>query len=284
MQGLRKRRIIEWLIFLAVLVALILAFALLPIPGGIDWETFYGAAQRIWTGQPIYGEMVSWHSHFYNPPWVAVILAPLGLLPFDWGWAVVSAATLLLVAAVMRRWRGGTIRLILALLSPPVLYIILHGEIDGLVLAGVLLPREWWVLAALTKPQVTLGLLFGIPRSRWLPAAAITAAVLIVSLLWFGNWPLALIRQPRPLLEQSWNLWMGLWPFQVPVGVMLILLGLSRQDERLLLAASPFLSPYATTSSLLGPFIAVLLFLKDWQAAVVWFSWWAAVAYRGLGF
>jgi hypothetical protein len=284
MQSLDKRRITEWLIVLGMLLGLVLAFALLPIPGGIDWETFYGAAQRVWTGQAIYGEMVSWHSHFYNPPWVAVILAPLGLLPSDWGWAIISAGSLVLVAAVVRRWQGGVVRMILALASPPVLYIILHGEIDALVLAGVLLPQQWWVLVALAKPQVSIGLVLGIRRSRWVAAAVITAVVLIVSLLWFGNWPLMLIRQPRPLTQQAWNFWFGLWPFQVPVGVMLILLGLSRKDERLLLAASPFLSPYATTSSLLGPFIAVLLFLKDWQAAVVWFSWWAAVAYRGLGF
>ncbi len=278
-----KRQILEWLTALAVLVVLTLGFVLIPVPGGIDWETFYGAAQRIWTGEPIYGEMVSVHSHFYNPPWVAVLLAPTGLVPADWGRAILSASTLLVTAAVVRHWRGGLGRTVLALLSPPIIYTILHGEIDALVLAGVLLPQQWWVLVALAKPQVALGLLFGIPRSRWLAAAAITAVVLAISLIWFGNWPLALLNQPRSLINETWNLWLGLWPFQVPVGVTLILLGISRKDERLLLAASPFLSPYATTSSLLGPWIAVLLYLRGWQAAVVWLSWWAAVAFRGLG-
>ena len=86
------------------------------------------------------------------------------------------------------------------------------------------------------------------------------------------------------MFEKTWNLWLGLWPFQVPAGVTLLLFGLSRKDERLLLAASPFLSPYATISSMLGPWLAVLMFLEKWQAAIVWLSWWAAVAYRGLGF
>jgi hypothetical protein len=148
----------------------------------------------------------------------------------------------------------------------------------------VLLPEEWWLLVALSKPQVAVGLLFGIPRSRWLAAAGITAAALLVSLLWFGNWPLALIRQPLSLVQETWTYWLGLWPYQVPLGITLLLLGLSRKDERLLLAASPFLSPYATTSSMRGPWIAALLLLSRWQAAVVWLSWWAAVAYRGLGF
>jgi hypothetical protein len=274
----------KWLIALLAFVVLGVLFGTLPMPGGIDWETFYGAARRIWTGEPLYGELVSEHSHFYNPPWMAVILAPLGLLPLNWGQAILSAATFVLIAMVMQLWQAGPIRLALALLSPPMLYTMLHGEIDGLVLAGVLLPREWWALVALTKPQVTIGLLFGIPRKRWRAAAVITAAILAGSLLWFGLWPLELLRQPRTLIGETWNLWLGLWPFQVPAGIALILMSLKHRDERLLLAASPLLSPYATTSSLLGPWIAASLYLKDWQAAVVWASWWAAVAYRALGF
>lgn len=268
----RQMRTTQWLIGSVTCIVLILAFSLIPIPGGIDWEVFREAGRRVWTGQPLYGELLSSHGYFYNPPWVAVILAPLGLLPFRWGWAILSTATLLLVAAVMHRWQGGPGRRILALLSPPVLYIVLHGETDGMVLAGVLLPQEWWALVALSKPQVTIGLVFGVARSRWLAAAAITGAVLLISLIWFGNWPFTLIRQPRPLVQDTWNMWLGLWPFQVPAGVAILLLGISRRDERLLLAASPFLSPYATVSNLLGPWLAVSTFLSQRQAAVVWFS------------
>jgi len=77
-------------------------------------------------------------------------------------------------------------------------------------------------------------------------------------------------------------LWLGLFPFQVPVGVSLILFGISRKDEKLLIAGSPFLSPYAATSSLIGPWLAVSCFLNDWQVFIVWLSWWGAVIYRGL--
>ena len=111
-----KRQILEWLAALAGLLVLVLAFVLIPIPGGDDWETFHGAAQRIWTGQPLYTEWTPEYNDLYNPPWVAVLLAPLGLLPADWGLAILSVATLVLVAAVVHRWRGGILRVVLALL------------------------------------------------------------------------------------------------------------------------------------------------------------------------
>jgi hypothetical protein len=57
---------------------------------------------------------------------------------------------------------------------------------------------------------------------------------------------------------------------------------MSRQDERLLVSGSPLLSPYAATSTLIGPWIAAITVLSNRQAVVVFLSWWAAVIYRGL--
>ena len=256
-----------------LLIVLIVAFALSPLPGGDDWENLSAASRRVWTGQPLYTQA------YHNPPWLAVALSPLGLLPQRLGWAIVSVTTLIVVSAVVRRWGGGLSTMALALLSPPILYTLLHGEIDGLILGGVLLPPEWWILIGLTKPQVAIGLVFGIPRDRLVRAIVIAGLVLVASLLWFGLWPLRWLEQANPL-HQGWNLWAGLWPMQVPAGVLLILLGISRKDERWLVAASPFLSPYAATSSLLGPWMVACSFLKGWQALVVLLAWWGAVVYR----
>ncbi len=166
--------------------------------------------------------------------------------------------------------------------SPAALYILLHGQVEPLILAAVFLPREWWPLAALTKPQIGLGLAFGIQRRGLLRAALITVGVLLLSLVLFGAWPRDLLAQPTPFVEGAHNLWLGLWPFQVPAAVALILLGMRRHDERLLVAAGPFASPYATTSSLIGPWLALVSFLREWESALVWAAWWGAVAYRFL--
>lgn len=255
------------------------AFALSPLPAPDDWIIFYETGQRIWAGAPLYGTPTHFNYYTYAP-WLAVLIAPLSLLPLRWGWAALTVINLALTLVIARRWQMGLAKVALALLSPAMMYIVLHGQVDALVLAGVLLPREWWWLAGVTKPQVTFGLIFGVGRQRIVRALALTALVLGISFVWLGNWPAQLLRQPSPFIYAAHNLWLGLWPFQAPAGVALILLGIKRGDERLLVAASPFLSHYAATSSLLGPWLTLASFLNDWEAALVWATWWGAVLYR----
>lgn len=263
-------------------LAFVAAFALIPMPGGDDWETFYGAAQRMLAGESLYGSLVT-HAYFSNPPWVAAAFIPFSLLPLRWGWGLLAASTLGAGAVLALRYAPGKLKLALFLLSPSLMYTLLHGNIDVLVLASVLLPREWWLLAAVTKPQVTLGLALGMPRSKLLQAGLIFGAALLGSWLLFGPWPLELLNQPTPFREMTHNLWLGLWPFQVPLGIALLAVGAERRDSRLLFSASPFLLPYAAISSMAGPWLAALSFLKNWQALLVFMVWWAAVLYRALG-
>lgn len=267
---------------LLVGVLLTVAFAMVPMAGGDDWVTFRGAGLRILAGAPLYGEKVA-VSYFSNPPWVAVLLLPLAVLPERWGWAALNSVNLIALVFLVRRWNRGLVKPILVLSSPAAFYILLHGQIEPLVLLVLFLPREWWALAAFTKPQAALGLLFGVPKTRLLRALVILGAAAALSLLFFGDWPLALLRQPSPFIEGAHNLWVGLWPFQVPMAVAIILLGVRRKDERLLVAAGPFASPYATTSTLIGPWLAVCAFLNDWEAGLVWVAWWGATVYRMLG-
>jgi hypothetical protein len=270
------------LAILLVFIAFTAGFILSPVATGDDWETFYGTARRALTGVELYKSPVTF-AYYSNPPWVAVTLIPFSLLPFRWGWALVCTLSFLGVLAVSFRWKLSPVKVVLAMLSPAMLYITLHGQIDMLLLCGLFLPREWWGLLALAKPQVAIGLLFGIPPQRWLRAGLITAGVLLITLVLFGNWPVDYLHQPHPFASEAHNLWLGLWPFQAPVGVALILMGVSRSEEKMLVAGSPFLMPYATTSSLIGPWLAASAYLKDWQAVIVWLSWWGAVIYRGVG-
>jgi hypothetical protein len=278
-----RRRVGEILIILIVAGILITTFALSPLPGGDDWETFRGSALRILNGSPLYGEKVT-HGYYSNPPWVAVLLIPLSLLPFRWGWAVLSIASLGLLVVLCRRWQFGIWKTVLVVLSPASFYLILHGEIDALLLAGILLPRETWILIAITKPQVVVGLLFGVGWHRLVKGMILLILVLLLTFLFFGFWPLELIRQPMPFVDAAHNLFYGLWPFQIPAGLAILLWGIRRNDEKFLIAASPLLSPYAATSSLLGPWLAITSYLRFGEALIVFLAWWAAVVYRMLGF
>ena len=275
----------EWkTVILLILICLILLTGIYfsPILTGDDWETFHGAARRILAGEPLYGEKVTF-AYYSNPPWLALTLLPLSLLPLRWGWAALCVLSMLAVLVVSRRWNLSLLKTALALASPSMTYILLHGQIDSLIIAGIWFSYEWWPLFAFGKPQVAIGLLFGIPRRYWIRSAVVILIAFAVTIGFFGNWPMEVLRQPRPFEMEAHNLWGGLFPFQVPVGVALILLGISRSDEKFLIAGSPFLAPYAATSSLIGPWLAASAFLKDWQVLLVWLSWWGAVVFRGLG-
>lgn len=273
----------EALIISLALGLLIVGFALIPLPGGDDWEFFKGASGRILSGIPLYGERIT-HGYYSNPPWVATLLIPISLLPVRWGWAILNTTSLLLIILLCRHWQLGPWKIVLVLLSPAAFYLILHGGIDVFILAGILLPRETWFLVAASKPQVAVGLIFGVGRKSLLKALAVTLIVLLLTFLFFGFWPREILQQPRPFVDAAHNLWYGLWPFHVPAGLAMLLLGVRRKDERFLIAASPFLSPYAATSSLLGPWLALASFLRGWEATVIFLSWWGAVLYRLLGY
>jgi hypothetical protein len=145
-----------------------------------------------------------------------------------------------------------------------------------------MLPSLYWGLVALSKPQVAIGLIFGVGDIRgFLKMIGVTAAVLLFSLLLFGNWPLELIRQPGPVGQH--NIWLGLWPYQILVGMGIVFYGMNRKDERFFIAASPFFLPYAATSSLLGPWIVMMTLLKNWQATIVLLAWWAISVFRYFG-
>ena len=146
---------------LLLILLLIAAFTLIPLPGGDDWEVFREAGRRVLSGEPLYGQPIYEGFYYYNAPWLAVLIAPLSLLPSQLGRSILSVLTLVAATLVVKHWDVSLIKPVVALLSPPMLYILLHGQVDAIVLAGVLLPSAFWSLVAFTKPQVSLGLILG---------------------------------------------------------------------------------------------------------------------------
>jgi hypothetical protein len=267
---------------LVIFATLTILFALTPWSGD-DWKFFHDSSRLLLSGESLYRAPIA-GSYYHYPPWVALALVPLAILTEQIGWAMICALTLVAALLVLRHWSPdnapGLIKPVLVLSSPAMFYILMHGQIDALIIAGVLLPVEWWWFVAVTKPQVAVGLALGVPPRQWVRAGVIVLAAFGVSVLVAGWWPSELLHHPMPSRNAALNFWLGLWPFQVPAGVALAVKGFQRKDDRLLIASSPFLSPYAATSSLIGPWIAVVTFLTSWQAAIVWASWWGAVLYR----
>ena len=102
------------------------------------------------------------------------------------------------------------------------------------------------------------------------------AVLLILSFIFYGLWPLQLIKMPNNLTQVSHNLWLNLWPSTIPVGVGLLLVGLRKKDEKMLLASSPFFSPYCPISTLIGLWMMLAVKLETWILYVVLAAWWGA--------
>lgn len=241
-----------------------------------DWETFWGAGRLVLHGQPLYDKPITW-SYFFYPPWTAVPLAFFALFPQQLGYALFSALTVTALFLLARKWNIPAAKLPAILLSPPVFYCLNEGQIDILAICLMLLPADWWLLAAMIKPQAAIGLagtLF--TQKRWQMLIA-PAAVLALSFVFFGFWPAQVLSLPNQLASQGHNLWHGFWPLTIPVGVGLFAAGLRKKDDQLLLSSSPFFSPYCPGSTLTGFWLMLVAKLETWMLYLVLVTWWGAL-------
>ena len=102
------------------------------------------------------------------------------------------------------------------------------------------------------------------------------------SFLVFGNWLQGILLQNA---QQNTtfavnNVLAGMFPFQMIIGLGLVAVAFEKDDERIYVAASPFLFPYAATSSYVGTLMMAFSMLRGWQSLVIWGAWWGALAYR----
>jgi hypothetical protein len=267
-------------------IALVAVFYFAPTETRSDWFVINAALQRFLSGEELY-QFIQFNDMpygFFYAPWFAAVLSPLGLVPFQLSAAILAAATILGVLALSRRFELGLVKTLLIFASPPVLYNLFQGQVDILVLLLLFLPREWWPIAALTKPQITTGLAFSIilRKDLWLRTSVVTGIVLGISLLLFGFWPLEILELSRAAFsgDVPHSILQKIWPLQTILAVGLISFGIERDDERFFVAASPFCFSYATIGNYVGVLFSAMTVMKWWQALAVVVTWWLVLIYR----
>lgn len=268
--------ILKSLLIGGILFGLGYVISLIPVKIYDDWYIYRGAAQAILNGDALYQNEFLF-SYYYNPPWLALLLIPFSLFNFNLGAGLMVVASLTAMLAVCHRLELNLFKTGMVVGSPLLFYVLIHGQVDAIVLAGILLPVSFWPVVAITKPQVGLALgLEAIKKEHFKNAVLVSGGILLVSFVWFGFWPLAIINSPAPV-NGPHNLWLKVWPRQFPVGLAIIFLWINRgkEDVRWLLAASPLLMPYASAGSFLGLWAALHTELKNWQAAGIFITAWA---------
>jgi hypothetical protein len=212
------------------------------IPEGFDWKGYFslGKIHPIWT------------------PWTLDTIHFLN-------WPTLIALTGVALIYRTRKYSSSVVPALLAIISLPTIWVIVMGNLDGLVLLGLIL-LPWGAPLALMKPQVAAFALLA--RKNTIIAGIIWG---IISLLIWGLWPLNFLMVFNTGWKLEWVQDISLFPWGLILA--LPLLWLSRGDEDLLMAAGSLATPH------LFPYHFILLMpslgrmKRPWLIATWIISW-----------
>lgn len=261
-------------VWVAALIVFAGSLALLP-QGGNDWREYFGPSARNWWPAP-------WEHGLPNPPWTALILSPLGFLPDRWVTALTNGFSVIVFAVAARKLGAPHWVAFLVLSTPFGIWMFNNGQIEWLVLLGLLLRKGADVPFLVIKPQVGLAVvLTRLSRAghKWFTYLLPGIVVVILSLLVWRLWPLEIFSRNQSLLDGGWNL--SLWPWGIPVGAIVLALGWKYQDDGWGLVASPLLSPFVNGASYLGLVLA-LASKRPKLSLIGWLAVWIFFIYLGL--
>lgn len=201
---------------------------------------------------------------FVNPPWTAVLLLPLRLLPVPMAVLVQLCVYFCLIVLIVFRFGGDTRAVLIALVSFIGMDSALELNLDWLVCIGILVPAAFSGIFLLVKPQNAMGYWLSFKRREFIQALIVVLALLAVSLIVWGWWPAkmwAAIQAnslgkfynlaPSALINNlfGWNVFIN--PLSVMIGLWLSWVAFKRRDPILAILAWIFFAPYLTTYALL---------------------------------
>ena len=259
-------------------VALTFVLSVLPLYA-IDFvEYFLPAARLMVAGESPYNV-----EGFYNPPWALYAVIPFMWLPEHVAQAAFLSTAMVAMALAMYDLGVGTLESVAIMLSVPAISTIVHGNLEWVVLLGVVLPPGIGAFFVMAKPQIGIGVLaywiidefkeFGIRG-----AVRAVLPITVVSLLFFvayGFWPGHMLKAPIRSTASGANA--ALFPWLVPVGVLTLSWALRRKQVKDSLLVGPCFSPHLMASSWLGAFVA-LSDNRVYLLVAVILSWIAVVA------
>jgi hypothetical protein len=183
------------------------------IPEGFDWKNFFsqGRISPIWT------------------PWTTYVIKFLNF-------PLLIALTLFGVVIRTYRYSKIPIYSLLAIISLPTLWVLFLGNLDGLVMIGLLL-LPLGIPLVLMKPQLAG---FALLAKK----SSILAGIIwgLFSLIIWGLWPARFLTVLTPQWGAEWQQDISLFPWSLIIAIPL--LWFSQGDEDMLMAAGSFATPH----------------------------------------
>ncbi len=220
---------------------LLIAFAAARLPTADFYANFYGAARNALEGRSPYDAI-----GYICAPWGIIPLIPFALLPPVPAHGLYFATCLYVLVFVAWRLRASPLAIAAFMLSPTAIGALLVGNLDPVVISGVLFPPIAGLLLLMIKPQIGTGValyyLADFARGRrWLEGVktfAPVAAAFGLTLVFFPIWYVRAINNPSNIWNRS------LFPYAIPLGMLLLWLAIRNRNPYFALASTAFLAPY----------------------------------------
>lgn len=211
-----------------------------------DWAGAFRASALNWL-DPYYRQ-----DFVFNPPWIFPLLYGFALFPTKTGGSLLMGVAI----ASFYWYLNDVIKTVILIGSIPAMAMIALGQLDFLLLIGLMLPPWLGLPFMVLKPQATL---LCIPkRLNRRSIMSLTVVMLISVMIWGFWWVTVINQQPNPKLNMS------MLPYSLPLAGLILGYCYRRQSypDSLLCAASLCVAPYFMIQSL-TPLLAVILKKTD---------------------
>jgi hypothetical protein len=236
----------------AILLVLLIFSFLLPVNADFH-QAYRPAALELLAGRSPYTV-----DAFFNPPWALIPMIPLSLLSERFGNALLLTANFIIYVFIAFHLKVKPLTFVLFLSLP---YVWFSANVDAWVALGFLLPPQIGLFLVLLKPQIGFPVAFFWLIQSWSSGGlrevvrvfSPVSVSFLASLILFGPWLL----RGSDLLKRDYNI--ALFPYLVPLGLVMLYWSTRGRNKRLAVLSAPFLAPYIGFYSL----PALILHLPD---------------------
>lgn len=167
---------------------------------------------------------------YINPPWLALLVSPLSLLPLQLSRALNAFFAFFFLTLLIQQSKGNGWSYLLTFSSFPFVGLLANGTVDWIVAVGLVIGSPVGIPFLLIKPQTgaLVGLLWFKESEKKIRFVLGTALFLLLSLLIWGEWLSPMLQNIKTTPLGDWNA--SLFPWSVPFGVYLLYLSLKKED------------------------------------------------------